>query len=204
MDITISGNMRDNEIRACLLKSLERRYKDDADTLIIQELGLCQGDARIDLAVVNGSLHGYEIKSEKDTLRRLAGQLDVYGKVLDFVTLVASPRHLLKVVQIVPVWWGICEAHYKKGHLTIKKVRPSQENNDIDSTALVQLLWRGEALEVLKERNLHKGIVNKSRLILWDRITECLSLNEIREEVRKRIKARQGWRVVSQQLSCDD
>lgn len=196
--------MKDSDIRTCLLNSLERQYRNSTDTLIVQELGLCQGDSRIDLAVVNGSLHGYEIKSEKDTLRRLAGQLDVYSKVLDYVTLVASPRHLSKVARIVPAWWGLCEADYKKGQLKIVKVRIGLENNDVDPTALVQLLWRDEALEILKERQLQKGIVDKPRRILWQRITECLSLNEIREEVRNRIKTRQNWRVALQQVSYDD
>ncbi len=102
------------------------------------------------------------------------------------------------------VWWGLCEADYKKGHLKIVKVRLGLENNNVDPTALVQLLWKDEALEILKERKLHKGLVNKPRRILWQRITECLSLNELREEVRNRIKTRQNWRVASQQVSYDD
>ena len=195
--------MRDSDIRPCLLNCLEKQYKKDSNTLIVQELGLCQGYARVDVAVVNGSLHGYEIKSEKDTLRRLSGQLDVYCKVLDYVTLVASPRHLSRVTHTAPAWWGLWEADYKKGDLKIVTVRPGLENDSVDSAAVVQLLWRAEALEILKTRNLHRGIVDKPRRVLWHYITEFLSLNEIREEVRNCIKARQNWRVVSQQVSCD-
>ena len=32
--------------------------------LLIHELGVCAGLARVDIALVNGSLHGFEIKSE--------------------------------------------------------------------------------------------------------------------------------------------
>lgn len=190
--------MRDAEIRTLLLQSLHRKYCNDTETLIVEEVGLCQGNARVDIAVINGTIHGFEIKSEKDTLRRLSRQKSIYNKIFDYITIIASSHHLPKIKKQVPKWWGLFEAHYQKGHLKIVKVRPGQENNDIDSTALVQLLWRDEALEVLKDRNLHKGIVDKPRLILWHRITECLSLNEIREEVRNRIKARQNWRVASQ------
>ena len=52
--------MRDIDVRTVLAAEVARRYKGDADTLIIHELGVCSGDARIDLAVVNGKLHGYE------------------------------------------------------------------------------------------------------------------------------------------------
>jgi len=33
----------------------------------------------------NGLLHGYEIKSDRDSLRRLATQVDVYGKGAELV-----------------------------------------------------------------------------------------------------------------------
>ena len=44
------------------------------DTLFIEELGLCQGQARIDSAAVTSVLHGYELKSNRDRLTRLASQ----------------------------------------------------------------------------------------------------------------------------------
>lgn len=37
----------------------------DGERLIIDELGCCQGAARIDVAVVTNELHGFEIKSER-------------------------------------------------------------------------------------------------------------------------------------------
>ena len=48
--------------------------------MILDELGICRGRVRIDLTVVNGLLHGYEIKSERDTLARLETQADLYGR----------------------------------------------------------------------------------------------------------------------------
>ena len=186
--------MRDIDIRKVLLKSFQRQYKSDTDTLIIPELGLCQGDARVDLAIVNGLIHGYEIKSERDTLNRLSGQQDIYNKVLDCVTVVAGSCHLSKIKKIVPKWWGISEAKYKNKKLTIVEVRPCKENATVDPSALVQLLWRDEALSILKQRNLHKGVVSKPRNLIWGRLVECLPLNELRYEVRKKIKTRQNWR----------
>lgn len=194
MQNELKENMRDIDIRKTLLKSFQKQYRNDTDTLIISELGLCQGNARIDLAIINGSIHGYEIKSEKDTLIRLSGQQDIYNKVLDFVTVVASSRHLSKIEKLVPNWWGIVEAKYKNNKSTIVEVRPCKENATVDPSALVQLLWRDEALDILKKRNLHKGIASKPRHIIWSRIVECLPLDELRFMVTEKIKSRQYWR----------
>jgi hypothetical protein len=190
----IKENMRDIDIRKVLLKSFQKQYKNDTDTLIVQELGLCQGNARVDLAIVNGLIHGYEIKSERDTLDRISGQQDIYNKVLDCVTVVAGSCHLSKIKKIVPTWWGIIEAKYKKNKLTLVEVRHYKENVAVDPSALVQLLWRDEALDILKKRNLHKGIASKPRHIIWSRIVECLPFDELRFMVSEKIKSRQYWR----------
>src|SRR5262249_26817602 len=78
----------DSGIRPGLRSWLRLKHADESDTVLIEELGLCRGRVRVDVAVVNGLLHGYEIKSDRDSLRRLAGQVEVYGKVLDRATLV--------------------------------------------------------------------------------------------------------------------
>ena len=178
------------------MKSFQHQYKNDKDTLIIPELGLCQGDARVDIAVVNGVIHGYEIKSERDTLNRLSGQQDIYNKVLDYVTVVASSSHIPKIKKTVPKWWGISEAKYKNDKLTIVDMRPCKKNTTVDPMALVQLLWRDEALSILKEHNFHRGVVSKPRKIIWERLVELLPLDELQDEIRQKIKARQHWRSV--------
>src|SRR5437870_5424523 len=102
--------MRDADVRRALLDDLRAKYDGDPDTRIIPELGLCQGDVRIDVAVVNGSLNGYEIKSDADTLDRLPAQQEAYSKILDTVMAVAGGRHLEAVAAMVPDWWELCEA----------------------------------------------------------------------------------------------
>jgi hypothetical protein len=63
----------DSDIRKLLLSHLSSQDEDNP-SLVVEELGLNQGDARIDVAVVNGHLHGYEIKSDRDSLRRFHRQ----------------------------------------------------------------------------------------------------------------------------------
>jgi hypothetical protein len=57
---------------------------------IIEELGVVHGKSRIDIAVINGLMHGYEIKSDKDTLQRLPEQMNMYNSVFNKVTLVVG------------------------------------------------------------------------------------------------------------------
>src|SRR3954469_15133629 len=103
----MTGHMRDIDARRALRQEVKRRHQGETDTLVVEELGVCQGVARVDFAVINGSIHGYEIKSERDTLVRLPAQSDAYSRALEFVTIVAAQNHLHKVVEAIPDWWGI-------------------------------------------------------------------------------------------------
>jgi hypothetical protein len=192
--------MRDKEIRHALLQDLHKKYHNDSNTLIVEEFGLCQGNARVDIAVINGTMHGYEIKSEKDTLNRLYRQQAIYSKVLDYVTVIASSRHLQRINEVIPDWWGLNEAKWKNQTVKIVEVRPHRENNEIEPTALVQLLWRDEAFDILERRNLHKGLTRKPRALLWKRIIECLTFDELHLEIRVRIKSREFWRSDQPQM----
>jgi hypothetical protein len=84
----LTGAFTEESLRMSLHRRLVVKYQNEADTVLIDELGLCQGSARVDLAVVNGQFHGYEIKSERDSLRRLGAQADLYSRVFDRVTLI--------------------------------------------------------------------------------------------------------------------
>ena len=186
--------LKDIDIRRILLSSLRNENGDKPGTLIIQELGLCQGDARIDVAVINGSMEGYEIKSERDELKRLPGQIEIYNRILDTITIVASTRHIKKVRKIVPRWWGISEVVTKAEAIHINDIRLPKENPKIDPRAVVQLLWRDEALAALESRGLSKGVVSKPRHVLWNRLVENLKNDDLCGLVRNQLRARQHWR----------
>jgi hypothetical protein len=188
--------MKDSDIRGVFLFELSQKYKGDPNTMIIEELGLCQGEARVDIAVVNGSIQGYEIKSNQDTLKRLSGQATVYSRVLDSVTLIVGNNHLYEALKIIPKWWGVIEARKKKGSIGLHKLRTCGKNPDLDPEAIIQLIWKDEALGVLRKMGLDKGYVSKSKWVVWERIMEELSLNELREEVRNTLKLRGNWRSV--------
>src|SRR6266446_8136444 len=99
--------MNDHQLRQALKRKVLARYAKDPDTCIVDELGLRHGAARVDIAVVNGIIHGFELKSDKDNLKRLPHQIQIYSSVLDKVTLVVGMRHAHEATKLVPDWWGI-------------------------------------------------------------------------------------------------
>ena len=188
--------MRDIDIRRKLSSEMKRQHSGDSDTLILHELGLCKGIARVDLAVVNGNIHGYEIKSQQDTLVRLPHQAGIYSRALEFVTIVASPSHATKIESIVPPWWGLWTAIQSEDEIRLERVRDAHPNPQLDPLALAQLLWRDEVLQALIDREFAVGMRSKSRDELCKHLASNVSLQELGEVVRMNLKRRgASWRV---------
>jgi hypothetical protein len=185
--------MRDIDIRLALDSDLRRDHCNDPDTMIRHEFGLQEGRRRIDVALLNGHLAGWEIKSDVDTLVRLAGQADVYGKVLDYVTIVTTSRYIERATAMLPDWWGVIVAERLDGIVCLNQTRAPRFNKDVDAMSLAQLLWRDEAIQLLRERGEGKGLSSKARWYAWDRLVQMLSLDQLRTAVRQQIKGRQEW-----------
>lgn len=187
--------MREIDIRRKLLED-DRLHVGEPDTRIVEELGLCQGIARVDIAVVNGCIHGYEIKSGNDTLARLPGQIAIYSRALDFVTIVTAPSHFDKIRRVVPEWWGIWIAVQDAEHGSqLKSSREPRHNPCVNPFALAQLLWREEALQVLEGLGLATGIRSKPREELWRRLAAEVTPERLGCVVRDRLRRRSAdWR----------
>lgn len=183
------------EIRQALRLRLSRQHTKQSDTVFIEELGICRGQGRIDLAVVNSSFDGYEVKSDRDSLRRLGNQVELYNKVVDRATIVVGHRRLTAVLDIVPDWWGVLIFHGSPESLRIEIKRRSKKNPGIDARSLVELLWLDEAIAFLEERSVARGIRGKPRRMVWDRVCENFELHEIAAKVRIQLKARRGIQV---------
>ena len=97
----------DHDIRAALRRTVVRRAEERPMTRVIEELGVLHGWNRIDIAILGRKLHGYEIKSDRDTLDRLPQQVASYNQVFDLVTLVVGWRHAAAAMREAPRWWGI-------------------------------------------------------------------------------------------------
>jgi len=188
----------DKLIRTALKHNLEVKYKGKSHTKIVEELGLTHGAARVDIAVVNGILHGYELKSDLDTLNRLPEQMKVYNSVLDKITLVVGKQHLHSAIKVVSDWWGISVAKILKpnGKIIFYNIREPEENPLKDSVAIAKLLWREEALDILEQLNQADGVRSKKRQIIYERLVKVLDQKTLRKKVRDCLFFRTNWRSV--------
>lgn len=188
---------RDIDVRKKLHNTISIEFLDDDDAVVIDELGLCQGEARIDIAVVNGSIHGYEIKSDSDTLERLPKQMNIYNKVMDTITIVAGKCHVGKIIDLVPEWWGILQAEkVSKDVINLISIREPKNNTQINPYCLAQLLWKEEALDLLTMLGLEKGYLSKPRKIIWNKLANSVPLHQLQLFVRQQLKIRKNHRVV--------
>ncbi len=187
--------MRDIDVRNALRREVLKRHEGEPDTLVLHELGLRHGVARVDVAVVNGSLHGYEIKSDSDTLDRLPAQIEIYGLVLDRATLVVGQRHADKAMDIVPPWWGVKIAtEGPRGGIQLRDKRRPRMNANIDPLAVAELLWSTEAKEVLRDLEYSEKDLRKPRAYLYRELARVMPLDELRDTVRAMLKSREKWR----------
>jgi hypothetical protein len=199
--------VREAEVSAAL-QALVRSKADHPGSRIMPELSLCQSEARIDLAVANSRLLGWEIKTAADTLDRLPGQQEVYSRIFDRLWLVADTRHIDRGLGLIPDWWGVMTITQRGGQCHLNEVRRSRINPGVHLGSLVRLLWREEVLQELESLNLAEGLNRSPRRELWHALAAAaprhISAPRLRDRVRIRLKERQGWRSVEQQTSSGD
>jgi hypothetical protein len=195
--------LRDADIRRVLLGHLNDIHGADTNTLIVQEWCVCDREARADLAVVNGTLHAFEIKAEADSLKRLEHQVGVYGQTFERATLVTCRRHLRNARAIIPRWWGIILAEESGGQIKLRRMRVDRPNRKIDSRAVSMFLWRREAIALLEANGLAKGVRSKPTRVLLDRLAEHIPTKDLTALVRQIVRAREGWQFGSRQPRCD-
>ena len=186
--------MRDLDVRKALRRELDRQHAGDDHTRVVEEMGVWSGSVRVDIAVINGELCGFEIKSARDTLARLPSQELLYSQVFDRVTLVVAELHAAKASDMIPSWWGTLVATQdERGLVSLRECRPASENPAIDALQVARLLWRQEALAVLERHSLVKGYRSAPSDKLCRRLASELPLDTIRLEVRETLKARGNW-----------
>ncbi len=188
--------MRDSDIRTALRERLSKVHALEPDTLILDELGLCEGATRVDMAVVNGEICGYEIKSDRDTLLRLPSQAAIYERTLDRISIVVGWKYKDIVEATLPSYWGITTARQGPDGVLLQDVRPAELTPGREKFAVAQLLWREEAWAILVATGHSKGLSAKPRADLWNRLAEVFSIAELGVHVRTCLKARDGWRKV--------
>lgn len=171
--------MNDPEIRAVLLA----RLRSDPSLFIREEHGVGYQSIRtvvFDVLTVSEIIHGYEIKSDGDSLTRLRTQEPACSAVCDRVTIVVGASHTKAVVRRVPDWWGIEEAAGDDSIL-LRVVREARDNASPNATAIADMLWCDELRQVARRFGFRSKGCKRD---LTARLVAALTLDELRAEVR--------------------
>lgn len=154
----------------------------------VDEFWVPGSQERADLVVVGERMDGFEIKTDRDTLRRLPRQASAYGRVFDRCTAVVAHRHLEHATEILPDWWGIATVAVN-GSVRFAQVRAAQENPQVDAETVVRLLWRDEAMAAVLDlgRTPSSGT---SRGSLWRELLQALPVPQLCDVVRRALIAR--------------
>lgn len=168
--------MNELEIKALLQTRLAASHQGQG-AVFVSELFIDAFSRRADLVMANGQLSAFEIKSDKDTLERLSGQLETYLRLFEQVTVVCAERHQAGVEErapdVVGVWVLTAD-----GRLKISRKAKTQKQNlhqswlsflpvDELRDLLVQHgLTRSGTRDALLSRALSINIKNVRRFVL--------------------------------------
>lgn len=158
---------------------------------LLDEFWIPLSHERADLVVIDDHLRAFEIKTQKDSLKRLPRQASAYARVFDECVAVLHERHVAGAEEILPAWWGIWML--TENTTSFIRIRPSGTNPSRDVETLVRLLWRNEAELAVQQLGLPIG-PGASRSELWRAILSTVDASKLESLVCRFI----GCRDVSQ------
>ncbi len=159
----------------------------------VDEFWVPRSNERADLVAVGSLLEGFEIKTDRDTLKRLPRQATAYGRVFDRCVAVVADRHVNGAAAIVPNWWGITMVSVN-GSVEFVSLRNPQPNPTPDPETLVRLLWRDEVISALRCMGFEPG-ERSPRSVLWQELLGVATQAELCQIVRRAILTRNPARA---------
>ena len=165
--------MLDKDIREPLFDYLDARY---GKVRVIEEKEIHRSRADV-LAIVDGAIIGFEIKSDSDSYARLKTQVKDYDKFCDKCYVVVGESHI-HVAEHIPEYWGI--------------IVVNQENVIVDRDAdlcpkvklrnQLDMLWRNELLNIQLKEGLPK-LARWKRIDIYKRLIETAGEPTIKADV---------------------
>lgn len=173
-------NLNDAQIRPALIAYFESKgYKSFE---IMQELHVHRSRAIADVVTLRKESHCYEIKGDGDKISRILDQGRFYEKSFRRITVVTTDKHLKKVVDISPPFWGIMVARVNPlAMITITTIRRTKINPNFDIDMALQTLWKSEMLELLPVKS--KSLQQQTRATLIEMLAESKKKLEISQQI---------------------
>ncbi|QWA11099.1 sce7726 family protein [Sodalis ligni] len=140
----------------------------DSNATVVSELRV--GNNKADLVIVNGHSVCYEIKTERDTLKRLPDQIKTFDKIFDRVYVVCSQNHIKNVLKITPENVGVFELSQKGA---LKEIKKASNNLGIDRSLMISSLRKNEYVYIAEKISGHVLVSSN-----MDTFSECLAIFE--------------------------
>ena len=158
---------------------------------VIEELGIENGAARIDVAVISDRICGYEIKSDFDNALRLANQIHSYNRVFENIWIVTGATSSVTIDYLLPSWWGIIRAlRSEDGGVQLHEVRPPIKNNNRDVYSLLTLFKRDELNILAIKYAVAPKTIKGPKHSLIDTLASLISLDDVNQEAKNALKSR--------------
>jgi hypothetical protein len=178
----VDNEMTEVEIRAALRERLAASPQ-GAGAAFIAEMFVDGFSRRADLVMANGKLAAFEIKSDRDSLDRLDGQLRSYLRFFEQVSVVCAERHLPGVLATAPAEVGVLRV---ASNGDIRLVRPPLTVQGHTAREWVSFLPVDEVRNLLRSQRL---LVSGSRDMLLQRC-DTIEVSTIRAFVLEYLKRR--------------
>jgi hypothetical protein len=179
--------LNEAQIKAAVI---DRLYATGAlsNAVLINEMVVGNWSRRADLAVANGKLHAFEIKSDLDTLRRLKGQVETYLDRFDKVTVVITSRFSQPVQEQIDERVELWEVSENDGACSIKILRRGRTSLIADRRILAGYLLKTELALFLTSRGLRTSSDLPRREMI--ELFETIPLSAARKFVLSALKSR--------------
>lgn len=159
--------MGETEIKSVILNKLIKSGKINLDSLVFSEMNLAGKARRLDLGYVkNNEIIAIEIKSEKDTLFRLPGQIEEYKKYFDRVIIAVAEKHVEGALALAD------------DSIAIWQVSPSNSLKTIRRGRLIKNIPKQNYLALMTKREIslvaRKLGINPSNTAMYDLKAEVM------------------------------
>jgi hypothetical protein len=191
-----SDELTERAIRSFVKARLPRLVQSLSQAFVVEEMEVCSGRARIDLAVIGDRLIGIEIKGPQDSVLRLPDQAKAYSECFDYVVLLVHESLAAKARPLVPDWWGVIAVRQVEGRIRYCFERQPATNPGLNLERVLSLLWREEISTLLADL---LGTTAKPKATKKSIRAELLAQVEplvLHHASLRMLRERAGWRAV--------
>lgn len=186
-----------NHIKDLLYRWVSNTFQLKDTDILINELGFYNKDIestidnsfRADVALANGRLVGFEIKSEKDSLKRWPSQMSAYTNVFDEVWLCTHAKHLECALKITHKNIGILLVDSLGSIAVVRNAKEAGSLNNVYD--LSGLLWKDEIVDLANKYNITVKTRTTKREVR-ELLADILNVEQVRPFVLERLKVRKS------------